>query len=44
MAIPVQRQANISKPTTLFDEVDVGPPKLHVCGSGLNRLDGMKGI
>ena len=27
MAIRVQRQANVSKQTTLLDGVDVGPPK-----------------
>ena len=37
MGICVQHHANISKQTTLLDGIDVGPPKWHICGCGLNR-------
>ena len=37
MAIRVQRRANFSKQTALLDDIDAGPPKLRVCGHGLNR-------
>ena len=37
MVIGVQRQANVSKQTTLLDGVDVGLSLRRVCGRGLNR-------
>ena len=37
MVIRVQRQANVSKQTTLLEGVDVGPFKWPICGCGLNR-------
>ena len=46
MAIRDQRHANVSKQTTLLDNVDVGLPKWLVCGRGLNRSvhEGMNDI
>ena len=46
MAIHDQHHANISKLTTLLEGVDVGLPKWHVCGRGINRFvhEGMKDI
>ena len=38
MAIRVQRHANVIKQATLLGNIDVGPPKLCVCGCGLNRF------
>ena len=45
-AIRVQRQANMSKQTTLLGGVDVDPPKWHECGRGINRTvhEGIKDI
>ena len=37
MVICIQRHTNVSKQTILLDGINVGPPKLHVCGGGLNR-------
>ena len=37
MAINDQRQANVSKQTTLLDGIAVGPSKWCVCGCDLNR-------
>ena len=37
MVICVQRHTNVSTQTMILDCIDVGPPKLHVCGGGLNR-------
>ena len=37
MAMRVQRHANVNKQATLLDGLDVSPPKLRVCGCGLNR-------
>ena len=37
MVICVQPRTNVSKQTMLLDGIDVGPPKLHLCGGGLNR-------
>ena len=36
MVIRVQCHANVSKQTMLSNVVDVGPPKWHICGNGLN--------
>ena len=46
MAICDQRHANVSKQTTLLNGVDVGPPKWHVCGHGINQSvhEGMNNI
>ena len=37
MEIRDQRNANVSKQTTLLDDINVRPPKWRVCGRGLNR-------
>ena len=37
MAQQIQGHANASKQTTLVDGVDIGSPKWHICGRGLNR-------
>ena len=37
MVVSVQRHTNVSKQTMLLDGIGVGPPKLHLCGGGLNR-------
>ena len=46
MVIRVQRHANVSKQTTVYDGVEVGPSKWRVCGRGLNRSvhEGMKDV
>ena len=46
MAKRDQRHANVVNLTTLLDGVAVGPPKLRVCGRGLNRSvhEGMNDI
>ena len=46
MATRVQCHANVSKPATLLDGLDVSPLKLRVYGCGLNRfvLEGMNDI
>ena len=44
--IRFQRQAKVSKQTTLLDGVAIGQPKWRMCGHGLNRsvLEGMEDI
>ena len=37
MVICFQCHTNVSKQAMLLDGIDVGPPKLHICGGGLNR-------
>ena len=46
MAIRVQRQAKVSKESTLLDGIDVGPPNWCICGRGFNHSvhEGMKNI
>ena len=46
MVIHVPCRANISKQTTLLDDLDVGSSKLCVCGRGLNRsvLEGVNDV
>ena len=46
MAMRVQRHTNVSKQTTLLDELDVSALKCRVCRCGLNRFvhEGMNRI
>ena len=46
MTIYVQRHANVSKPATLLDRLDVSLLKWRICGCGLNRFvhEGMNHI